>query len=85
MTIHTNKTLRSAVFLCLVMITNAGFFLLLGTEFLAIIQMLVYVSGIIILLIFVIMLTNTIEDDSTETPWIKKFIHIAIPCLFFYD
>jgi NADH-quinone oxidoreductase subunit J len=45
--------------------------------------MLVYVSGIIILLIFVIMLTNTIEDDSIKIPWVKKFIYIIIPCLFF--
>jgi len=79
----TNKTLRSAIFLCAVMVINSGFYLLLGSEFLAVIQMLVYVSGIVILLIFVIMLTNTLQSDEIKISFLKQAISALIAFLFF--
>jgi len=48
------------------MIINSGFYLLLGAEFLAVVQMLVYVSGIVVLLIFVIMLTDTLQNEDVD-------------------
>ena len=82
-TINTHKTLRAAVFLCLTMITNACLYLLLGAEFLAIVQILIYVSGIIILLVFVIMLTDTLQEEEIDVAFSKKFIAIIVSCLFF--
>jgi len=65
------------------MITNACLYLLLGAEFLAIVQILIYVSGIIILLVFVIMLTDTLQEEEIDVAFSKKFIAIIVSCLFF--
>ena len=83
MIVHTNKTLRAAIFLCFVMTINSGFYLLLESEFLAIIQMLVYVSGIIVLLIFVIMLTNTSQSDEVENSYFRKAVSFLMASTFF--
>lgn len=83
LTVSTNKTLRSAVFLSLVMTTNASLYLLLGSEFLAIVQMLVYVSGVVILLIFVIMLTDTLQDPKIYISFTRKFFSFFISIFFF--
>lgn len=83
MTVRTNKTLRAAIFLCFVMTINSGFYLLLESEFLAIIQMLVYVSGIIVLLIFVIMLTNTSQSDEIENSYFRKILSFFMAFIFF--
>ncbi|MCM2257096.1 MAG: NADH-quinone oxidoreductase subunit J [Vicinamibacteria bacterium] len=40
----------------------AGFYVLLGADFLAAVQFLVYVGGILILLVFGVMLTHRIQD-----------------------
>lgn len=57
----TRRILRAAVFLAGVLLCNAGFFILLGYEFLAGVQVLVYVGGIVVLLVFAIMLTSSVE------------------------
>jgi len=82
-TIYTNKTLRAAIFLCIFMIINSGFYLLLGAEFLAVVQMLVYVSGIVVLLIFVIMLTDTLQNEDVDVNTSRKLISIIISSVFF--
>jgi NADH-quinone oxidoreductase subunit J len=59
--VKTSRILRSAVFLAGVLLCNAGFFILLGYEFLAGVQVLVYIGGIIILIVFAIMLTSSVN------------------------
>jgi NADH-quinone oxidoreductase subunit J len=65
------------------MIINSGFYLLLGAEFLAVVQMLVYVSGIVVLLIFVIMLTDTLQNEDVDVNMSRKLISIIISSVFF--
>lgn len=45
----------------------AGIYVLLGADFLAIVQIMVYVGGILILLLFGVMLTNKITDVDIRT------------------
>src|SRR3990167_7471745 len=45
----------------------AGLYALLGADFLAIVQLIVYVGGILILMIFGVMLTNKITNVQIKT------------------
>jgi NADH-quinone oxidoreductase subunit J len=49
-----------------VLAATAGFYFLLGAEFLAGIQLLVYVGGVVVLIVFVVMLTGSLGlmEDS---------------------
>ena len=55
------RILRAAVALMGVLGASAGFYLLLGAPFMAGVQILVYVGGIVVLLVFAVMLTRTTE------------------------
>ena len=57
-TVFTSHILRSATYLMGVLCLSAGFYILLGAELLAGIQMLVYVGGIVVLLVIAVMLTQ---------------------------
>lgn len=63
----SRRILRAAVYLMAVLGMSAGFYLLLGAEFLAGVQILVYVGGIVVLLVFAIMLTAS-TDMIEEKP-----------------
>ncbi len=56
---------RAALSLGLVLVGVAGFFLLLEAEFLAFVQILIYVGAILILVVFAIMLTAQVHGSPT--------------------
>jgi NADH-quinone oxidoreductase subunit J len=56
----------SALSLVVVMGALAGLYLLLGAEFLAAIQVIVYAGAIMVLFVFVIMLLNAGEEEHTR-------------------
>ena len=55
---------RAALLLIVVFMSVAGFFILLSAEFLAVVQVLIYVGAIAILLIFAIMLTRDVQRGN---------------------
>ncbi len=55
---------RSALLLAVVFVAVAGFFALLSAEFLAVVQVLIYVGAISILFIFAIMLTRNVREGN---------------------
>lgn len=55
---------RAVLLLAGVFIATAGFFVLLSAEFLAVIQVLIYVGAISILFIFAIMLTQNVRQGN---------------------
>ncbi len=55
---------RSALCLGLVLLGVAGLFILLEAEFLAFVQILVYVGAVLVLVVFAIMLTARLHGDS---------------------
>ena len=62
----------------------AGFYFMLGADFLAATQMLIYVGGILVLIIFAVMLTHRITDvniSNESTPGPAAFC--ACLCLLF--
>ena len=58
--------INSALSLVVVMGALAGLFLLLGAEFLAAIQVIVYAGAVMVLFVFVIMLLNAGEEEHTR-------------------
>jgi NADH-quinone oxidoreductase subunit J len=57
--------INSALSLVVVMGSLAGEYLLLGAEFVAVVQVIVYAGAIMVLFIFVIMLLNAGEEEQT--------------------
>ena len=58
--------INSALSLIAVMAALAGEYLLLGAEFVAAVQVIVYAGAIMVLFVFVIMLLNAGEEEKTE-------------------
>jgi NADH-quinone oxidoreductase subunit J len=58
----SNNIVYSALCLMGTLIGAAGFFVLLAADFVAVVQVLVYVGGILVLVIFAVMLTQRIGD-----------------------
>lgn len=79
----TDKNLfRSAIFLAFSFVGVAGVYLVLQAEFLAGIQVLVYVGAIVTLIVFAIMLTRDLGDPelrTSNTQWrISALVALAI-------
>ncbi|MCB0365249.1 MAG: NADH-quinone oxidoreductase subunit J [Bdellovibrionaceae bacterium] len=77
------RIFRAAVALMAVLGATAGFYLLLGAEFLAGIQLLVYVGGIVVLIVFVVMLTGSLGQMEDSTSFARKAV-AALGALNFF-
>ena len=55
---------RAALLLIVVFVAVAGMFILLSAEFLAVVQILIYVGAIAILIIFAVMLTRDVQRGN---------------------
>jgi len=64
LTVMARNTIHSALFLISSLVSVAALFILLHAEFLAGVQILVYVGGVMVLFLFVIMLVNVGEEES---------------------
>lgn len=65
--VTTKNVVHSAFFLLLTFFGVAGIYVLLAADFIAIVQIMVYVGGILILMIFGVMLTNKITNVEIRT------------------
>jgi NADH-quinone oxidoreductase subunit J len=74
------KTINSALSLIVVMGSLALVYLLLGAEFIAVIQVIIYAGAIMVLFIFVIMLLNAGEEEQAKGSRVAKIF--GIPGLF---
>lgn len=59
-----NNPVHSAIFLVMTFFNVAGIFLMLGAEFLAVVQVIVYTGAILVLMLFVLLLVD--PDDLPE-------------------
>lgn len=60
------EPIHSALSLIVVMVALAGLYLLMGAEFVAAVQIIVYGGAIMVLFVFVIMLLNAGEEERTN-------------------
>lgn len=67
LTVMARNAVHSALFLISSLVSIAALFILLGAEFIAGVQILVYVGGVMVLFLFVIMLVNVgAEERGSE-------------------
>ncbi len=74
------KTINSALSLIVVMGSLSLIYLLLGAEFVAVVQVIIYAGAIMVLFIFVIMLLNAGAEEQSEGSHVAKIL--GIPGLF---
>src|ERR671938_959190 len=73
--VSTKDTVHSVLFLVVDFLFVAALYVLLGAQFLAVIQVLVYAGGIVVLYLFVVMLVNlkrppeAHQDPHRKTNW----------------
>jgi NADH-quinone oxidoreductase subunit J len=71
--VTSNNVVHAALALVAAAMGVAGMFLLLASEFLALVQVLVYGGGVAILLLFALMMTNATDDpivnDGSQKPF----------------
>jgi NADH-quinone oxidoreductase subunit J len=74
------KTINSALSLIVVMGSLALIYLLLGAEFVAVVQVIIYAGAIMVLYVFVIMLLNAGKEEEVQGSHVAKIF--GIPGLF---
>src|SRR5271170_8144860 len=78
--VRQSHPINSALSLIVVMASLAVLYLLLGAEFLAAAQVIVYSGAIMVLFVFVIMLLNAGEEQLTRGPRAAYAIGIPGAC-----
>lgn len=79
--VTSRKIFRSAVFLLLSLIGIAGLYFSLDNEFIAAVQIVVYVGGIVVLIIFSIFLTHGSGEDM-KRPALTRAAFSALAAIF---
>lgn len=79
--ITMREPIHSALALVLVMVSLAILYLLLGAEFIAAVQIIVYAGAIMVLFVFVIMLLNAGLEERTNRSRLAQFIGIPLGIL----
>jgi NADH-quinone oxidoreductase subunit J len=72
LTIMARNAVHSALFLISTLLSVAALFILLGGEFIAGVQILVYIGGVMVLFLFVIMLVNVGAEERGTTSIFNK-------------
>ena len=79
--VTTRKIFRSAIWLLFSLIGIAGLYFWLQVEFIAAVQIIVYVGGIVVLIIFSIFLTQQSGNEMPKQP-LKRTISSVLAVLF---
>ena len=73
--------IHSALSLIVVMVALAALYLLLGAEFIAAVQVIVYAGAIMVLFVFVIMLLNAGEEERTSFSRMARYVGVPLGVL----
>ena len=79
--ILAKEPIHSALSLILVMVSLAVLYLLLGTPFIAAVQIIVYAGAIMVLFVFVIMLLNMGVEERTDFSKLAKYAGLPLAIL----
>jgi NADH-quinone oxidoreductase subunit J len=82
LTVTRRNAVHSAIFLITALLATAGIFLQLRAEFLFIVQIILYVGGIMVLFVFVIMLVNldvaVRQIQFARRKWVALVVSLAL-------
>ncbi len=80
--VSSNRILRAAVGLAVTLVCGAAFYILIDYDFIAGIQVLVYVGGIVVLIVYAIMLTSSSELVESRPGSFRKALALLAAVLF---
>lgn len=73
LTVTSHKIFRAAIYLLFTLINVAALYFYLQYEFIAAVQIVVYVGGIVVLIIFSLFLTHRVGSDLPAPSYLKMF------------
>jgi NADH-quinone oxidoreductase subunit J len=73
LTVTSHKIFRAAIYLLFTLINVAALYFYLQYEFIAAVQIVVYVGGIVVLIIFSLFLTHRVGFDLPAPSYLKMF------------
>jgi NADH-quinone oxidoreductase subunit J len=79
MTITRRNAVHSALWLIVSLLGAAGLFLLRGAEFLFAVQIVLYIGGVVLLILYVVMLVNL--DETAKAKQFNKQWWVALACV----
>ncbi len=84
LTVMARNAVHSALFLISSLVSVAALFILLGAEFIAGVQILVYVGGVMVLFLFVIMLVNVGAEEEGKAPIFNRPAQVTTALVFLF-
>lgn len=82
--VWSKRIIYSAFSLLVTFIGVAGLYILLSADFLAVIQVLVYVGGILILILFAVMFTQNISEVKIARVSIQRWLGVPLSLLLLW-
>ena len=82
LTVMARNAVHSALFLISSLVSVAALFVLAGAEFIAGVQILVYVGGVMVLFLFVIMLVNVSNEERGREQIFNKQPQVTASLIF---
>ncbi len=82
LTVMARNTIHSALFLISSLVSVAALFILLQAEFIAGVQILVYVGGVMVLFLFVIMLVNVGAEERGNEEIFNRPRQVTVSVIF---
>jgi len=82
LTVMARNTVHSALFLISTLVSVAALFILQGAEFIAGVQILVYVGGVMVLFLFVIMLVNVGAEERGDPMIFNQPKQVTVSLVF---
>ena len=82
LTVMARNAVHSALFLISSLVSVAALFVLAGAEFIAGVQILVYVGGVMVLFLFVIMLVNVSDEERGREQIFNKQRQVTASLIF---
>lgn len=82
LTVMARNAVHSALFLISSLVSIAALFILLGAEFIAGVQILVYVGGVMVLFLFVIMLVNVGAEEEGKSAIFNRPTQVGAALIF---
>lgn len=79
----SRNIVHSAFALLLTFFSVAGIYVFLSAEFLAVAQVVIYVGGILVLILFAVMLTNKVRDVNLSNPSAPPYIAAPLVMIIF--
>jgi len=84
MIVLSKNVIHAAYALALVLASLAGIYVLLNAELLAVVQILLYAGGVVILLIFGVMMSNRLKGEKLITGSKNSFLAFLLSVFIFY-